>query len=236
MTDKQNESIKKKIRALLSKTVDRGVTESEALSAAAKAAELMEKHDIEMADLEEPVEGIGAAALDIDPALSDALWKFGNAIAELCSCRFLVYPTLRTKVEFVGYDTDREIAVYLMEICARALKAEADAEDRRNALFVKRVRLRKRLGFIEGMASRLDERISKLAWARKAKPAAGNELVVTKMAKINDFVGDIDAAKARKSIIDDESFELGRKRADAVQLTQGIRSSGNEALAIDDLR
>ena len=237
MTEKTetDDRIKRRIRGLLSKTVDRGVTEAEAMLAAAKAAELMEKYDLDQADLEEAVEGIGAAELHIDPALSDALWRIGNAIAELCTCRFLVYPRTRKKVEFVGYDTDREIAAYLMEICARALKDEADLEDRRNGLFRHNIRLRKRLGFIEGMTTRLAERIRKLAWARKAKQTA-NALVVTKMDKINEHVGDIPASQIRQSIMDDEAFEEGRRRADAVQLTQGVRDAGRDLpLAISDL-
>lgn len=219
MTDTQNDSIKKKIRALLSKTVENGVTEGEAMLAAAKAAELMEKYDIETADLEEPVEGIGEARLDIDPAMSDALWRIGIAIGELCMCTFLVYQLNRTKVVFVGYDSDREIAAYLMEVCARALKHETEIEDKRNNLYVKRVRLRKRLGFIEGMSRRLAERISKLAWKRKQ---GGTGLVVVKMDKINEHIGDIGSVSPRSRISDDESLANGRKRADAVHLSQAI--------------
>jgi hypothetical protein len=219
MTEQQNDSIKKKIRALLSKTVENGVTEGEAMLAAAKAAELMEKYDIETADLEEAVESIGEARLDIDPAMSDALWRIGIAIGELCMCKFLVYQLNRTKVVFVGYDSDREIAAYLMGVCGRALKHETEIEDKRNNLYVKRVRLRKRLGFIEGMSRRLAERISKLAWKRKQ---GGTGLVVVKMDKINEHIGDIGSVSPRSSISDDESLANGRKRADAVHLSQAI--------------
>ncbi|MNU52828.1 hypothetical protein D3C71_418480 [compost metagenome] len=219
MTDTQNDSIKKKIRALLSKTVDNGVTEGEAMLAAAKAAELMEKYDIETADLEEPVESIGEATLDIDPAVSDALWRIGTAIGELCMCKFLVYQINRSKVVFVGYDSDREIAAYLMQVCARALKTETEAEDRRNNLYVHRVRFRKRLGFIEGMSTRLAERISRLAWKRKQ---GGTGLVVVKMDKINEHVGDIDSVTPRESIRDDVSWKNGRKKADSVHLSQAV--------------
>lgn len=221
MSSTADDKIKRRIRGLLSKTVDNGVTEGEAMLAAAKAAELMEKYDIETADLEEPVEGIGGAELHIDPALSDAIWRMGNAIAELCTCRFLVYPRTRTKVEFVGYDTDREIAAYLLEICARALKDGAAAEDRRNSLFRHNIRLRKRLGFIEGMSGRLSERIKELAWARRSR-ISGNALVPVKMAKINEHVGDIPTSSIRQSIMDDDSFEDGRNHADTLQLVEAV--------------
>jgi hypothetical protein len=234
MTDQPNDSIKKKIRALLSKTVENGVTEGEAMLAAAKAAELMEKYDIETADLAEPVEGIGEAMLDIDPAMSDALWRIGIAIGELCMCRFLVYQVNRSKVVFVGYDSDREIAAYLMGICGRALGNETEAEDRRNKLFVKHVRLRKRLGFIEGMSTRLAERISKLAWKRKQ---GGTGLVVVKMDKINEHIGEIDSVTPRSSIRDDDSWANGRKKADAVQLSQAVGTDASPGtLSLEDKR
>lgn len=234
MTDTQNDSIKKKIRALLSKTVENGVTEGEAMLAAAKAAELMEKYDIETGDLEEPVEGIGEARLDIDPAMSDALWRIGIAIGELCMCKFLVYQINRSKVVFVGYDSDREIAAYLMEVCARALKNETEAEDRRNNLYVHRVRLRKRLGFIEGMSTRLAERISKLAWKRKQ---GGTGLVVVKMDKINEHIGDIDSVTPRESIRDDASWANGRKKADSVRLSQAVGADGTPGVfGLEDKR
>jgi hypothetical protein len=234
MTEQQNDTIKKKIRGLLSKTVENGVTEGEAMLAAAKAAELMEKYDIETADLGEPVEGIGEARLDIEPAMSDALWRIGIAIAELCICKCLVYRIDRSKIVFVGYDSDREIAAYLMEVCARALKNETGAEDRRNELYEKRVRIRKRLGFIEGMSTRLAERISKLAWKRKQ---GGTGLVVVKMDKINEHVGDIGSVSPRKSIRDDGSFANGRKKADAVRLSQAVGADGTPGVfSLDDKR
>ncbi|NTF18036.1 DUF2786 domain-containing protein [Agrobacterium rubi] len=231
MTEAHDDKIKRRIRGLLSKTLDNGVTESEAMLAAAKAAELMEKYDIETADLEEPVEGIGAAELHIDPALSDAIWRMGNAIAELCSCRFLVYTRTRTRVEFVGYDTDRQIAVYLLEICARALKDGAESEDRRNALFRQNIRMRKRLGFIEGMSGRLDKRIRKLAWIRREK-ASANALVPVKMAKINDHVGDIPISTIRQSIIDDDAFKAGEMQADTIQLVEAVGTGRGHPISL----
>lgn len=234
MTDTPEDKIKKRIRALLSKTVENGVTEGEAMLAAAKAGELMEKYDIETADLEEPVDGIGEAELDIDPAVSDALWRIGTAIGELCMCKFLVYQINRSKVVFVGYDSDREIAAYLMKVCARALKHETEAEDRRNNLYVHRVRFRKRLGFIEGMSTRLAERISKLAWKRKQ---GGTGLVVVKMDKINEHVGDIDSVSPRESIRDDDSWKNGRRKADSVHLSQAVGADGTPGiLSLQDRR
>lgn len=221
MSDAPDDKIKKRIRALLMKTVENGVTEGEAMLAAAKAAELMEKYDLETSELAEPVEEIGRANLDIDPALSDAIWRMGNAVSELCSCKFIVYARSRNRVEFVGYDSDRAIAAYLLEICARALKDGAAAEDRRNALFRQNIRVRKRLGFIEGMSERLADRIFRLAWARRCK-LSGNGLVPVKQARIDEFVGALPIAPIRQSIMDDEAYENGRTAADAVQLTQAV--------------
>jgi hypothetical protein len=240
MADSLNETeitkIKRRIRGLLSKTVEAGVTEGEAMLAAAKAAELLEKYDVEMAEIEEPVDEVGRVMLDIHPATSDALWRIGTAIANLCACRCVVYPTKREALSFVGYEADRDIAAYLMGICGRALKTEADAEDKRNALFRINIRKRRRLGFIEGMGDRLVERLNDLAWARRQKTSA-NALVPEKAAKIDEFIGDIPAAKSRRTISDDGSWLSGWLKAEDVGLNQAIsHGDGDLVLGIEDRR
>lgn len=240
MTDSPNETellkIKRRIRGLLSKTVDAGVTEGEAMLAAAKAAELLEKYDIELAELQEPVDEVGRVMLHIDPATSDALWRIGSAIANLCDCRCIVYPVMRDKLSFVGYEGDRDIAAYLMGICARALKTEADAEDKRNALFRINIRKRRRLGLIEGMSDRLIERLDDLAWARRRKTVA-NALVPVKAKKIDEEVGDIPTARSRRTISDDDSWLSGWLKAENVSLKQAITNDdGNLRLALPDKR
>jgi hypothetical protein len=48
----QLDGLKTRIQALRAKTIDNGCTESEALSAAAKVAELLDRYDLSLSDIE----------------------------------------------------------------------------------------------------------------------------------------------------------------------------------------
>ena len=46
------DKLRARIQALRAKTIDNGCTEDEALSAAAKVAELLDRHDLSLSDIE----------------------------------------------------------------------------------------------------------------------------------------------------------------------------------------
>jgi len=49
------DKLKLRIQALRAKTIDNGCTEEEALSAAAKVAELLDRHDLSLTDVEREI-------------------------------------------------------------------------------------------------------------------------------------------------------------------------------------
>lgn len=239
------EKIKKRIRALLMKTVENGATEGEALSASEKAAQLMLEYDLEQADLADRAkDDLSFRTVEIDPALDDALWRVARAIAELCHCRVWGHAGRPGRLTFYGEEIDSSIAEYLMSVCDRAVRDETKKADRDFALYRANIRHRKHLGFIAGMSERLAARVRELAWDRKR--AAGTGLVPAKMARINEDIKsrnmEFNTSGIHSSISDAEAEARGRASADEVSLNRGVgadaRGSGIAAptLSIADGR
>lgn len=101
MNDQGNrEAIIAKIRALMSKTIDAGATEAEAMAAMQKAYELLEKYQLSLSDLELKEEGAGETKYQFDEVVN----KLAVAVAEFCDCIVLVE---EEKKEFVKPNRNR---------------------------------------------------------------------------------------------------------------------------------
>jgi len=174
-----NDSRKKmleKVRAILSKTMDNGCTESEAMAALAKASELMATYDISDAD-------ISAVAHEKATIFKTADTDFYEIKKNLCvnvgrftNCKAF---TDRDKViNFAGKENDIVFATWLLDtlrrFVMRALRQyQAD-------------RAKKRLGnsnwtsvsFVVGCAKRINEKLKELAPVNWAKT---QELIVKEL-------------------------------------------------------
>ncbi len=105
------------IRALLSKTVANGCTESEALAAAAKAGDLMDRYALALSDLELQAERCGARRAtekrhDVD--------RIAASIARFCNCKSW---TESGRIVFFGMAHDVEAASYITDLCRSAMDA-----------------------------------------------------------------------------------------------------------------
>ncbi|MCV9964434.1 DUF2786 domain-containing protein [Pararhizobium sp. BT-229] len=238
------EKIKKRIRALLMKTVENGATEGEALAASEKAAVLMAEWDIESADLDQAASpDFRYGKVDIDPAMEDAIWRVVHAIGELCHCKVWI-SDLGKSISVFGDALDCEVAEYLMSICDRAVRQETRRADQEYALYRANIRTRKRLGFIDGISKRLASRVRELAWQRQR--SAGTALVPAKMASIHEELRargeEFVSGKVHQTIIDPEAWLEGAAKAETVSLNRGVsgkepgRPIGRAPLAISGRR
>jgi len=118
--------LKTRIQGLRSKTTDNGCTEAEALVAAAKVAELLDRYDLSLTDVEirdaaceqREYETYRKKRVPIDGCI--------GAIANFCACR-----VWREKNEvgdaryvFFGIRSDIEVAHYLTEMIDNAMRFE----------------------------------------------------------------------------------------------------------------
>lgn len=119
------EAIKRKIRALLSRTPENGATIAEAEVALKKANQLMTEYAIEKYQL-----GGGEAKRCIEKKI--VLHRVGTHITNLASvigfsfdCEFF-YNTYRKDGTYFGYETDVEMCVYFYDLIMNALENEID--------------------------------------------------------------------------------------------------------------
>ncbi|MCJ7996084.1 DUF2786 domain-containing protein [Rhizobium cremeum] len=120
MTD----ALKKRISALREMTVGRGCTEAEALSAAAKAADLMREHGIRQSDLAFDQKSVSRKTEGQSPR--DALWRRIAYCTNTASI-MTVDENRRAVRAYVGREPGPEIATYLYIVLDRAIdRAIAD--------------------------------------------------------------------------------------------------------------
>lgn len=126
MTDNR-QAIAAKINALLSKTVDNGATEEEAMSAMAKATELMAKYEVNMTEAQLLAEEIGQIEIvwGNNVVYNNAAWGLCSAIAALTETRAWK-SSQPARVVFFGFKKDIQFAKWLYENLSTWCSNEAD--------------------------------------------------------------------------------------------------------------
>lgn len=169
------ETLAKRIAALRQMTVERGCTEAEALSAAAKAAELMREYGLSENDI--TVDEQAVKSRTKGQSARDPLWEM------LCHCTNTVAIILEGRGEcrraFVGIDPGPAIATYLYVVLDRAV-------DREIALF---------------KASPFYRRRRTVATRRHAVQDFTSGLVVRLRRRLRDLFADTVSADALKTAI-----------------------------------
>ncbi len=193
--DQQSEltKVKARIRALASRTVERGCSEAEAMAAAAKVGELLEVYGLSMSEVELREEACAQRVLVFaDPRRQAMNWLF-PALLRFTGCRG--WTVGRTDYVIFGLEPDAQMAEYLMHVIANALSWE-EQEYRSSPDYARRraraqTALRSfRLGFADRVSSRLDELASERQGANRQGQAdatpggTGTSLIVLKEQKI----------------------------------------------------
>lgn len=228
----EREKIAAKIRALRAKTVENGCTEAEAIAAAEKVAKLLADHNLTLdeADLRgTPFEQHGEGHED---DVGKRLWKPASAIAALTGAKHWVSAPGVFPVEqhFFGFAHEVDVARYLLEICARAMRTERDRLVRASGR-MRPAQLRNLVNpFLDGMADRLRERILAM---RPPPPPPGTGLVVVRGALIAEALAaaglEFEPTTLRTGQRGGEEYERGRAAAAAVALNPGLAAQAGAA-------
>jgi hypothetical protein len=169
-----------RIRALMAKTVANGCSESEAMAAAAKVSELMDRYGLTYSDFEIKQERCRKRqATDRRHDVN----LVACAIARFCNCRHWLEDG---RIQYFGLPVDVTIATYMTDLCRSAMDVgfkrfvASDLcpwEDDVRTL---------RKPFMVAMAYRLSERFDAMADARgrTAMTADGTSLVVVTNAVV----------------------------------------------------
>lgn len=236
-----NERISKIIRALLAKTEQNGATESEAMTAAAKARQLMDDHNIHVTPEEASKEEAEIVAASMFQT-GDLISGLGIAISEYCDC---VSWRHDDGLFFAGAAADTDMACWLFDslISARdralnnwKLSGKFDFELSLSRLPARDVERSFTAAFVNRVAERLRE--LKAASASRFEVAVGSErsraLVLTKQSAIDEVMKSqgIRLRKAHRTTFQGSAgaFAAGKNAGDKASLGRPLAASGGPLL------
>src|SRR5467141_190009 len=118
--------LKTRIQGLRSKTIDNGCTEAEALLAAAKVAELLDRYDLSLTDVEIRDAPCERREYETKRKKRIPLDDCVGAIANFCDCRVWREKNQAGEARYVffGLRSDIEVAHYLTELIDNAVRSE----------------------------------------------------------------------------------------------------------------
>ncbi len=224
----ERDRLKSRIAALLAKTVQNGCTESEALSAAAKVAELLDRHALSLTDVEiraSPCEQVSFASRHKKRVPLDACI---GAIAAFCDCRVWREKGLDGGVlhVFFGLPEDAAAARDLAETVDGAVRAELGRykTSRDYARFDTRDRHMVNASFVLGMVSGIADKLDALKAARDARHrGTGRDLAVVKTSAVDEaFAGlglvMVDGQGGSRRFIAEGAYEAGSAAGEALNV------------------
>jgi hypothetical protein len=180
-----------RIQGLRSKTLAQGCTEQEALAAAEKVAELLDRHGLSLSELDfraQPCDGIGIQTTRRRFAPIDQCIP---AIATFFDCRVWAERATGAPLRYVffGLRSDVAAAQYLYELVERAFETET-AVFRAGAIYAGMAGERRSAAnsFQIGLARGISAKLETLRTARSAtqRSASGRDLVPVKAAMVNE--------------------------------------------------
>lgn len=180
------DKLKTRLQALRAKTIANGCTEEEALSAAAKVAELLDRHDLSLSDLEIREEQCEQAAVETNKKQRQPISVCVPAIADFCDCKVWREKdeTGRVRYVFFGLKPGIEMARYVYDVIAATMQSEWDRHSRAQRFI--RYTQDERGSFLFGMAVSIADRLTAMKAERSAANRAnsGRDLVVVRQAVV----------------------------------------------------
>jgi hypothetical protein len=214
------ERLVQRIQGLRAKTVAQGCTEQEALAAAEKVAELLDRHGLSLGELEfraQPCDGIG---IQTDRRRLGPIDQCVPDIAAFFDCRVWAEMAKGRPVRYVffGLRGDVTAAQYLYEMVERAFVTET-AAFRAGDLYARMAGERRSAtnSFQVGLARGICDKLQSMRAARDAhlRSASGRDLVPLKAAMVDEEVAKLglslrarETARSRRVLAD--AFKAGK--------------------------
>jgi len=208
--------VKARIRALADKTVARGCTEAEAMSAAEMVGRLLERYALSMDEIEVRSAQCVQREVPIGGFRRRPIDGCVPAIARFCDCKVWVQRggeeagvAKAPRYVFFGFETDTALAIYLFSVVERAIATEL-RQFKADKPALRAVRLRRASdSFQHGVAARVSSRLGLMVLMReasvRAQRATGTALILVKQKVV-------DAAFAKTDVRLVTSSSIGRRR------------------------
>jgi len=222
-----NQSIINKIRAMLSKTVENGCTEAEAMAALEVAQRMMNEYEVTEDDLK--LEG-EKAIIEISNMhdTHNIQWKLCYRIAQFTET--YSYGNKKS-VKYAGLKGDVDFAVWLSQTLTTFVQAQLKSFMWNNGLTVLRGQARNRVinSFVIGCCSTINKKLADMVASRTANPNL-TALVVAKKSLIDEALKDEKIGKAdgrgRKTKIDAVVYTHGRAAGEKASFGRPVETGG----------
>lgn len=184
------ERLMQRIQGLRAKTVERGCTEQEALSAAEKVAELLDRYGLSLGELDFKAQACEGISIQTNRRRSNAIDSCVSTVAAFFECRVWVEraPQGELRYVFFGLRGDVAAAQYLYEMVEHAFEAETNTF-RSGRLYAKQSDRRSATNSFQiGLASGIITKLRTLRTSRDAqlRSASGRDLVPVKAALVDE--------------------------------------------------
>jgi Protein of unknown function (DUF2786) len=223
-----------RIQALRAKTVEQGCTEQEALAAAAKVAELLDRYGLSLSELDLQQQACEGAAVETERRRAGPVDDCVPAVTAFFDCRVWGEKGAsgRLRYVFFGLPADVAAARYLYDLVERAFEAET-ARFRAGATYADaptRVRRTMTNSFQVGLGRGI---VAKLRSLREAslRTASGRDLVVAKadvieaeLARLGLHLRARSRSGGRRVLR--EAFEAGHEAGLGFEYTPGVTHAG----------
>jgi hypothetical protein len=225
------DKLKIRIQALRAKTIDNGCTEEEALAAAAKVAELLDRHDLSLTDVELRAAPCERRAYETYRKKRIPLDDCIGAIAHFCDCRVWREKNAAGESSYVffGLRSDVEVAHYLADLIDTAVRTELGRF--KTSVDYGRFRHQQRhlanTSFALGMVASIADKLVAIKAGRDAvNHRTGRGLMVLKTAVVDAEFDKLDlklrAQRGRSRMVSMTAYEAGGAAGAALTISPGI--------------
>lgn len=226
--------LKIRIQGLRAKTTDNGCTEAEALSAAAKVAELLDRHDLSLTDVEIREAPCERREYETHRNKRIPLDDCIGAIADFCDCRVWreKNPAGEARYVFFGLRSDVEAAHYLTELIDIAVRSELGRY--KTTADYQRFRHKERhmanASFTLGMVASIAAKLTAMKARRdQANHGAGRDLVVLKASVVDAELDKLDlklrTVRRATRMVSPEAYDAGGAAGAALAISRAIRET-----------
>ena len=223
------DGLAQKLRALQNMTVANGCTESEALVAAAKAAELLERYGLSLEELKAagPDQVCNCDSVNCGRRHTHEAQFLAPKIAEFTKTKiWLTRCRTEVKLTFFGLKADVQIASYLFTVFRTAMETEWAiywaSHKEEHPCHGKTVRK----SFLMGMIKRLNARLSALIEAAKSGPALSEsrEIIVLKAQIVEKAFRELNlrlekSRRTTRAYFDSRAYDAGQLAGEKVSIS-----------------
>ena len=234
MTGDAFDKLRTRIQALRAKTIDNGCTEGEALSAAAKVAELLDRHDLSLSDVEIRATPCEELVYETHRKKRIPLDDCIGVIAEFCDCRVWREKNRAGEGRYVffGLRSDIEVAHYLTEVIDTAVRTELGRY--KTSTEYQRFRHQERhlanASFALGMVVSIADKLAAMKAERdEVNQGSGRSLVVLKTAVVDTELAKLDlklrTVQRTGRMVSPMAYDAGGEAGSALAINPGLRKS-----------